>query len=155
MYSERLTRLALVSSRLVTDTPEAQKMRYELANNAEAQQSIEPVAQWYSERLIIDGTPPETRDRIEKIIRATNYRGAASTLRGMALRDSAEDIAPDLDLPVLVVAGGKDPLMSVDMAGQTASAFLQSKLIVCESSGHLSMVDEPDCVTEALRAWLS
>ena len=155
MYVERLSRLALVSSRLVTDTPEAIQTRYELANRAEAQHSIEPIAQWYSERLIAGSASPQTRARIEKIIQGTDYRGGAAMLRGMALRDSAEDIAPDLDLPVLVVAGGKDPLMSVEMARQTAAAFPRSSLTVCESSGHLSMIDEPEGVTGALRDWLA
>ena len=155
MYVERLSHLALVSSRLVTDTPEVVQTRYKLADNSEAQQSIEPVAEWYLQRLVLDGASPETRAEIEKIIRATNYRGAAAMLRGMALRDSAEDIAPDVDLPVLVVAGGRDPLMAVELARETAGAFANAELAVCESSGHLSMIDEPDCVTGALRRWLS
>lgn len=154
MYSERLSHLALVASRLDADSPQAIKTRYDLASRAEAQHSIEPVAEWYAPRLIHESMPPGVADGVRRLMAATDYRGAAAMLRGMAVRDEGFDIAPELELPVMVLAGARDSLISLDDARATANAFPHGELVVCESSGHLPMVEEPACVTAALRDWL-
>ncbi len=63
-------------------------------------------------------------------------------LRGMALRDASYDIAPDLGMPVLVAAGGRDPSLSLEEARATSAAFPAARLIVCPESGHLPMLED-------------
>ena len=153
MYSERLSHLALVCSRLDADSPDGAKNRYDLADQAEAQQSIAPIEQRYAPKLSGDASE-DVKAVVSATIAANDYRGAAAMLRGMAVRDPGYDIAPELDLPVLVLAGGRDPFVSVDDARRAAAAFPHAEVAVCEGSGHVPMLTEPDCVTEALRSWL-
>ncbi len=155
MYSERLSHLALICSRLNADSPETVRTRYELADRAEAERSITPVTQWYAPKLLVEGVDAGVAQRAKALMDATPYRGAGALLRGMAVRDEGFDIAPELDLPVLVLAGGKDPLISIEGARETAAAFPNAELVVCESSGHLPMMEEPARVTGALEEWLS
>jgi pimeloyl-ACP methyl ester carboxylesterase len=72
----------------------------------------------------------------------------------MALRTSSEDIAEDVDVPVLVLAGACDQTMTIDEARNDAARFRNGKLVVCERSGHLPMLDEPERLRDALREWL-
>ena len=153
MYSERLSHLALICSRLDADTPESAKNRYDLAHAAEAEQSMAPIERWYAPKLTA-GAPGQVQALVSTMIGAHDYRGAAAMLRGMALRDPGYDIAPELELPVLVLAGGNDPFVTLEDARRSAAAFPDAHVEVCERSGHVPMLTEPECVTNALRSWL-
>jgi pimeloyl-ACP methyl ester carboxylesterase len=72
----------------------------------------------------------------------------------MALRASSEDIAEDLDVPMLMIGGASDCVVSVDEARAIAAEFPRGRLVLCEQSGHLPMLEEPQRVTDALESWL-
>ena len=158
MFSERIAGLALVCSRLAADTSSAAAARYELANRTESQASMQPVWNAFEPRLFTPETL-ETKREIVETARAMalriDPRGAAAMLRGMAMRDDASDIAPDLEVPVLVVAGRHDANIPPAESEGVARAFPRGRLLVCEQSGHLPMLEEPGRVTEALEALLN
>jgi len=158
MFSERLAGLALVCSRLAADTPEVAAARYELADRAESAASMEPVLEAFEPRLLAPETlahRPEIVEAMRAIVRRNDPRGAAAMLRGMAVRDDASDIAPDLDVPVIVIAGAADAALPLPQAQAVAAAFPRGRLVLCDHSGHLPMLEEPDRVTEALEALLN
>ena len=82
-------------------------------------------------------------------------RAAAALLRGISLRPASDDFAADLDIPVLVVAGALDAAIPLAEARAVAEAFPRGRLIVCENSGHLPMLEEAEKVTAALTALVS
>jgi 3-oxoadipate enol-lactonase len=158
MYVERLDRLALVCSRITADSPERAMHRRELADDAERNAS--------SERIIaemLDATlgattraqRPEIVEKFRKIAEQNDPRGLAAMLRGMALRDGAQDIAGDLTMPILVVAGAQDPGIPAGEAAWTAAAFPSGKLVTLQGSGHVPMLEKPDDLSEHLLAWLT
>jgi 3-oxoadipate enol-lactonase len=158
MFSERVAGLALVCSRLAADTPPAAAARYALADRAESEASMEPIWNAFEPRLFTPETLEKKRE-IVQTVRAmtlrTDPRGAAAMLRGMAMRDDSNDIAPDLDVPVLVVAGARDQIVSEQESAAAAAAFPRGRLLVCEQSGHMPMLEEPARVSEALEALLN
>lgn len=158
MFAERVSHLALVCSRLAADSPAQAAARLELADRAEREGAMRAVTDTFVPRL----TAPRTaRERPELVawIRAmsdrTDPNGAASMMRGMAVRAAADDFAGDLHVPVAVVAGGCDGVVSVEEADAIARAFPRGRLIVCDDSGHLPMLEEPQKVTAALIELLS
>ncbi len=158
MFTERTTRLALVASRLRADSASEAAARRELADRVEREESVEPVIEAYVPRLLSPPTLAERADvvdRVCEIVRQNTPCGVAATLRGMALRASSEDIAEDLDVPVLVIAGALDRVVSLDEARCVAERFPDGRLVVCDQSGHLPMLEEPGRVTESLALWLS
>jgi 3-oxoadipate enol-lactonase len=158
MFSERVARLALVASRLRADSDEEAAARRELAELAEREQSVEPVIQAYLPRLFAPRTfaeSPEIVERAYAIARRITPSGAVGTLRGMALRASSDDIAEDLDVPMAMIAGARDRVVALEEARASAARFPQGRLAVCDESGHLPMLEEPNRVSEALEAWLA
>ncbi|HEY1866899.1 MAG TPA: alpha/beta hydrolase [Candidatus Cybelea sp.] len=158
MFTERITRLALVASRLRADTPEEAAARYALADRVEREASIEPAIEAYLPKLLASETiarRDEIVARAAAIARHNTPQGIAATLRGLAVRVSSEDVAEDLDIPVLVVAGGADRVVSLDEAQAMAARFPCGELAVCARSGHLPMLEEPAGVAEALARWLT
>lgn len=158
MFTERLRGLALISGRLQMDTPEQATARRDLAARIERERSIEPVVEAYLPRMFSPQTRAGRHGVVEKayaIARRNDPMGAAAALRGMALRASSEDIAGDLDVPVLCVTGAEDRIFSIEESRADAQRFPRCDFVVCEESGHLAMMEQPDAVTRALRSWLT
>jgi 3-oxoadipate enol-lactonase len=158
MFSERVTHLALVSSRLAADAPEQAAARRELAEKLERDGSIEPVVEAYLPRLFAPETLADRAGVVERayaLARRNDPLGAAAALRGMALRAPSDDIAVELGVPMLLIAGGRDRLLPMEEAGAIVRAFPAGRLVVCNRSGHLPMLEEPDRVTDVLGAWLN
>ncbi|HYL26571.1 MAG TPA: alpha/beta hydrolase [Candidatus Nitrosotalea sp.] len=158
MFGERVTRLALVASRLRADTPDEAAAREMLAARIEREGSIEPLVEAYLPRLLGPQTAQKESQVVERayeIARANAVAGAVATLRGIALRPTSEDIAEDLDLPVMVIAGAQDRVVPLEEARAMAARFPHASFVTCAQSGHLPMMEEPAFVTETLLGWLS
>jgi pimeloyl-ACP methyl ester carboxylesterase len=158
MFSERVGGLALVCSKLSANSPVAAAALYGLADRTESEASMELVLQSSVPQIFAPETVATRGDVVENVramIRRTNPRGAAAMLRGMAVRDDSSDIAPDLDVPVVVVAGALDAVIGAAETRAAAAVFPQGRLVVCERSGHMPMLEEPGRVTEALEELLN
>jgi pimeloyl-ACP methyl ester carboxylesterase len=158
MFAERVDRLALVASRLGADAPDAARNRYELADRTERSASIDEIVASFLPRLFAPGSIerfPGIADGVEAVMRVTDPRGAAAMLRGMALRDEAFDIAPDLTMPVAVIAGTEDRIVPLQEARDSAAAFVRGRLIAIEGAGHMPMLEAPDRVAAAIEELLA
>jgi 3-oxoadipate enol-lactonase len=158
MFSERVSRLALVASRIDADTPEVARRRRALADRVESEASMEPVVDAYLSALMASETAaerPELVNALRRILSSTRPAGAVAMLRGMAERNPSDDIAGDLEIPVLVVAGAFDALIPFELTEAAAGAFPRGRLVVCERSCHMPMLEEPGNVTAALQELLS
>ncbi len=157
MFTERVAGLALVASRLRADTPQEAEARRQLADRVEGEGSIEPVIDGLA-RLFAPSTLEHRRsvvDCVYEIALRTSPVGAAAALRGMALRASSEDIAEDFEMPMLMVAGARDAVVPLAESRAIAQRFAHGRLVICEKSGHLPMMEEPALVTASLKDWLA
>ena len=157
MHTERVRSLALVCSRLSADTPEVAKSREELADRLEREESIEPAINAYVPKLFAHSTleqNPSLVDRAREIARRNDPRGAAAMLRGMAQRFESYDIAEDLDMPVLIAAGGADQVVPLSEYEAIRRAFPRARLEMLPASGHMPMLEEPERLTDLLTAFL-
>ncbi|MHB8147804.1 MAG: alpha/beta fold hydrolase [Vulcanimicrobiaceae bacterium] len=147
MYAERVERLALVCSRIAADTPERARWRNGLADRAEQSGSAREILDATMPALLAPQTRalhPEVELRVRAIAERNDARGLAALLRGMALRDAADDIVPDLAMPVLVVAGAADLIVGQGEARSMATTFPNGRFALCDQSGHVPMVEEPE-----------
>lgn len=153
MYSERVRKLALVCSRLGADSPEIAGSRNILADRLERENSIEPALDAYLPRLFSDASlhsAPQLLQSARSIAEKNSARGAAAMLRGMAQRADSNDIAPELEMPVLIVAGKDDMIVPLEEAQQMQRAFPAAKIRIMEHSGHLPMLEESAALSTAL-----
>jgi pimeloyl-ACP methyl ester carboxylesterase len=153
MYSERVTKLALVCSRLSADTADAAKSRNDLADRAEQQDSAGVIVDSYVPRLfsrsLLENRSPLV-DRVRAIARENSVKGMAAMLRGMAQRVDAYDIAEELNMPVLIVAGAADQIVGLPEAEGMRRAFPRAELRVLGRSGHVPMLEEPEALGDLL-----
>ena len=89
---------------------------------------------------MMDDTGPETFIRQQKAI--------------MSRHDSRPSLGA-INCPTLVLVGNEDALTPVSVALTIAEGIAGSKLDIVQDCGHLSTMERPDAVTEALRAWIA
>ncbi|MHB8461577.1 MAG: alpha/beta fold hydrolase [Vulcanimicrobiaceae bacterium] len=102
----------------------------------------------------VDEEPQGLRERVEAMALANSPRALAQMLRGLALRDASFDIAEELDIPVLCIAGRRDHVVPEHDVTAMAAAFPRASVQWCERSGHLAPMEEPERVSELLREFL-
>ena len=72
----------------------------------------------------------------------------------MSRHDSRSSLGA-IHCPTLVLVGNEDALTPVSVALTIAEGIAGSKLDIVQDCGHLSTMERPDAVTEALRAWIA
>ena len=60
-----------------------------------------------------------------------------------------------IDVPTLVLVGDSDPLTPLDHSQEIASAVRGATLKVVPDCGHLSPIEQPGRVSEALAEWIA
>ena len=153
MFSERVARLALICSRIVADTQTAARARLELADRAESDAGIAPVVEFYESKVFAPETPAEVRERALQMIRQTDPRGAAAMLRGMAMRVPSDDLLEEIKVPLLIVTGGKDRIVTADEWSPLIRGVADARIEICERSGHLPMVEEPERLSDIVASF--
>jgi pimeloyl-ACP methyl ester carboxylesterase len=158
MYLERLERLALVCSRIGADTAERAAARRAQADDMEKNNASHAIVDAMMNASLAPQTRerhPEIAEKFRKIAEKNDPRGLAAMLRGMAMRDGAEDIASDVNVPVLVVAGSEDAIVSPGEAARTAAAFPSARLQTIEGAGHVPPLEKPEELSACLLDFVS
>jgi pimeloyl-ACP methyl ester carboxylesterase len=71
----------------------------------------------------------------------------------MARPDSRPDL-PSIEIPTLVLVGEEDRLTPPELAREMAEMIEWASLVIIPEAGHLSTLERPDAVVEAMAAWL-
>jgi len=158
MYCERVERLALVCSRLGPDAPQQAQARLNLADRAELESSSEPVVAAYVPRLLPEKTKRERPDLVaavrgDRTAERCARPGGDAARHGRAGRRRGHRAGSDD--AVLVMCGGADDLMPVDLARSDASQFPSASVAVAENCGTCRCSKSRKAFGERLAAFLA
>jgi pimeloyl-ACP methyl ester carboxylesterase len=152
----RVERLALLNTSAHPDAPEKTKARHEQI------------------AMATDGKLDEVVDLLSQVWLRAARRGDPSLLR--VIRQMADETGPEafvrqqlaimnrpdsrgglaaIGCPTLVLAGAEDEVTIPGHAGEMAGAIPRARLVVVPECGHLSALEQPAAVTEALVSWLT
>jgi pimeloyl-ACP methyl ester carboxylesterase len=153
---ERVTKLALLDTRAVKDTPEEASRRRGLMDLAR-QGRFKGVTSKLLPLLLHPANlknEPLTRlvmDMAEAIGREAFLRQQTALLN----RSDRTRFLPTILQPTLVLCGREDALTPVPHSQAMARSIPSAKLVVVERSGHLAPLEQPEAVNRALRDWLT
>jgi pimeloyl-ACP methyl ester carboxylesterase len=151
---ERVTRLALLNTSILADTPERQQMR-QAVNKA----AILPGKfHGFGEKLLESYLAPDNRQN-ETIV--SRIRGMTARLgpdvfvrQNSVERKDGCDVISGFSKPLLLLCGQHDGLTPVrDHVAITEIAPLALFKLISRA-GHMTPMEEPGTVTDALRLWL-
>lgn len=151
----RLERLVLIDTTAVADHPARRDGR--LRDIATVQQGgVEALIPELAPRWLL---PVHTGDAalvalMADMARSVGARGQFHQQTAMLARpDSHADLAR-VRVPTLVICGRQDPVTPLADHQAMAACVPGARLVVIEDCGHLSTIEQPEAVTQALAAWL-
>jgi len=97
---------------------------------------------------------PNIQDFISEIVSHGTVEGINAEVYTIATRPDYTEILKEIDVPVLVIAGGRDRLISPDIMEGMAKAMKNSVFVVFDYSGHLSAIEEPEEFNNVLLSFL-
>lgn len=155
-HRARLGRLVLCDTRAAPDAPESARARVVLAARVLAEGPA-AAADAMLERLLAPGRAerdPALAGRVRATIMATDPRGIAAALAGMALRPDSRPLLAGLRLPALVVVGEHDAISTRDEMRALAQSIPGARCVEIAGAGHLTPMEAPAEVNAALLDFL-
>ena len=153
---DRLAGLVLIDTRAEADSEEARQKRDATIASVQAQ-GTRGLAMAMLATQLSEGTRASERLLAEEV-RAMMLRQPKATvvagLKAMRDRPDRRDLLPTLSCPVLVLVGEHDKVTPLDSAKTMLGASRKGELKVIEGAAHLSPMERPDDVNEALVSWL-
>jgi pimeloyl-ACP methyl ester carboxylesterase len=152
---ERVTRLALLDTGPRSDTPEASERRKAAIAKVKAGE-FDAVMEAFWPMLV-------HRNRLDDAALKRIVIGMAMTAgpeafvrqqQAIMTRPDSRPELPAIRCPTLVLVGEGDELTPPALADEMASLIPHSRLVKVPDSGHLSTLEKPEAVTEALVGWM-
>jgi pimeloyl-ACP methyl ester carboxylesterase len=140
---------------------EPRELREQVASSWEREKSVRTQEEF--EALLHDQWPFQFADPLDPRIGDYERRTAGSVLAPDVLRRAAnadyggidvEERLGEIPQPVLVLAGRHDRTCTLAASELMADRIPDAELVVCERSGHMTFVEEPDRYVAALRDFL-
>ncbi|HEX9918204.1 MAG TPA: alpha/beta fold hydrolase, partial [Pyrinomonadaceae bacterium] len=157
LFPERVRALILADTRPQADTDEARLAREETATRALGE-GMQTIADTMLPKLLAPSTlaeRPEVVARVREMILNTVPQGAASALRGMAVRRDHTKFLREINCPALIIVGSLDQITPLADAELMNREIRGSRLEVIAEAGHVSNVERPAEFNRALENFLS
>ncbi len=155
-YPTDLRGLMLIDTRAEGDSPEGKEARGKMAQLAKDKGSS-PVAEQMMPKML---APDAERHRpaVAKELRAIMEASPPATIVNalMAMRDRKDHTAnlPSIAVPTLILVGEADAITPPKMAEAMKAGIPKSELVVIRGAGHLSPMEQPEQVNQAIGAFL-
>jgi pimeloyl-ACP methyl ester carboxylesterase len=152
----RVIRLALLDTSARADTDEQRTRRHDLIEHA-GMGHFKGVTPRLLPLLVHENRLGD-RKLVDAVIGMAERVGHDGFLRQQTAIMGRPDGRADLQrihCPTLVLCGRQDSLTPVAVHEEMAGAIHGAKLVVVEDCGHLSTLEQPERVTEAMRDWLT
>ena len=152
---QRVARLALLDTGARADTPEQTERRRRLMALAKDGRYAEIPEQAFP--LYVHRKRHGDKALKRLVCEMAEATGSEAYLRQQQAILSRPDSRPGLgaiSCPTLVLVGEGDEATPPELAREIAAGIPGSRLVLIPDSGHLSTLEEPAAVTEALVAWL-
>jgi pimeloyl-ACP methyl ester carboxylesterase len=155
-FSALVRGFVLVDTRASPDTPQAQADRHRLAAEVEALGNAQPVIDSMLPRLFSPHLPARSRvaQQVVGMMKSTGVRGVADGERGLAARASSFPVLGSVDVPTLVVVGEYDALTPPEDSEAIAAGVPGAELVRIDEAGHMSNLENPEAVNDAVVDWL-
>ncbi len=153
---ERVARLALLDTSARPDSVEASQDRERLIALAQAGR-FEDIHSKLWPRLVHPQrqADQELQDVVLGMMRETGADAYIRQQRAIMARVDSRPNLPGIEVPTLVLVGEGDAITPPEIAREMAEMIEWASLVVVPESGHLSTLEQPERVTQALRLWLN
>ena len=93
--------------------------------------------------------------RVQQMMDRQKPEGIAAAALGLAAREDVQSLLPTIDVPTLVVVGQHDVISTVDEMRHIAKAIPDALWVDVPNAGHLSPIENPAVVNEAIAEFIT
>ncbi|WP_254899034.1 alpha/beta fold hydrolase [Thalassococcus arenae] len=152
---DRVTRLALMDTNPLAETPQQAAARDPQIVRAKAGRLDEVMAQELKPNYLAPGPyRSEILALVMDMARGLGPDVFARQSRALQRRRDQQGTLRKIRVPTLVLCGEHDALCPVKRHVFMAELIPHAELVVIEGAGHLPTLEAPDATTDALRVWL-
>lgn len=152
---ERVQRLALLDTTARPDTPEASRDRERLIAVAQAGRLDDIHSKLWQRQVHPDHWGDQDLQSIVlDMLRATGPEAYVRQQRAIMGRVDSRPLLPGIEIPTLILVGEGDAITPPEIAREMAEMIEWASLTVVPEAGHLSSLEQPERVAQALRLWL-
>ena len=141
--------LTLADTRAAADSPEAREKR-EQSIEMILEQGREAMAAAMIHSLLAPGASAHVRARLRSMVEGMRYESMVAALLGMRDRADRTDLLPTINVPALVIGGEEDASCPPSQMRALAQAIPGARTVIVPGAGHLTPVERPESVNEAL-----
>lgn len=152
----RIERLALLDTNFRAEPPERQRGREIQIRRARMGQ-LETLLREELKPNYLAACHRDNKALLDEVLAMGMELGSeVFVAQSRALRDRPDSTATlaDIDCPTLVLCGDEDLLCPPDLHRQLARGIPEARLRIIENCGHLSTLEQPTVVTNAMQGWL-
>ncbi len=146
LFPLRVRSLLLADTRAQADTEEGKQNREQQAEKS-LREGMDGIADALLPKLLAPETVAERPDivrRLREMIVGTEPEGAASALRGMAVRKDQTSFLSRIIAPTLILVGSKDGLTPIPDSELMHREIGGSRLQIMEGAGHVSNLERSE-----------
>lgn len=155
--AQRITHLALLDTNARAEIPQRQALRQAQIDRAHEGGLRELIMEELKPNYLANANK-KNQSLLDCIFSMAQDLGpTVFENQSIALRDRQDSCStlPTIDCPTLVLCGTEDQLCPPAYHHYIADEIPTAQLVVLEQCGHLSAIEQPQRVTQAMRAWLS
>jgi 3-oxoadipate enol-lactonase len=156
-YRHKVLAIIACDTRVVADTPEAAAGRRVMATRV-LTEGAGAASSVMMPRMFAPDTyqaQPDLVRRFQQMMDRQKPEGIAAAALGLAAREDVQSLLPTIDVPTLVVVGQHDVISTVDEMRHIASAIPDAVWVDVPKAGHLSPVENPAVVNEAIAEFIT
>lgn len=153
---EKVRGLALVDTRASADDPLARAKRDETIA-AVRENGVRPVVETMPAKLLSPESAgrPDLLERVQRMISRQKPETVEADLVAMRERPDSTSFLGEITVPTLVVVGSEDVLTPPADSEAMAGAIPGARLVTVPGAGHLTPMERPRAVAEALGEFFS
>lgn len=141
-YPEAVEGLILADTQSIADTDEIKAKREASARDVLSNGTSAFLAGFMTKALS-SHAPEDARVYLKEMVTSQPATAIASALRGMALREDTTQVLAQTMVPMLIITGEEDALISPKQSEIMHGVARNSRLVVIEGAGHLASLEKP------------
>lgn len=153
---ERVLKLALLNTTANPPYPAQQDGWNEIISELETGGFRSIVEEKFIPNLLYKDHP-QKKDlllTIDAMVENVGEKSYLNQLKAVTLKPNGNEVLPTIKCDTLLLVGKEDVLCTAEMHKEMHKKVPHAELVIIEQCGHLSTIEQPEQVTDAMRKWL-
>ena len=154
---QRITKMALLNTNPYPASAETREKQQRFVGMAHLGEFREITTDFLKDTMLHPDHQKDLklRSKVLKMAENVGVQGFVNEVRAQLARPDAVHELPFITCPTLVLTGYEDYVIPFSVHKDMASRMPNSRFVGVPNCGHLSTMEQPEIVTQALRDWLT